>query len=168
MSSKQNRIFTTVLLSVYVLILAWIVLLKLSAIGEWKYLFCERSLNLIPFYYENEVGSHLEEVVLNVFIFVPFGMYLTMLGSDAWKAILIGFGLSLLFEAVQYVCTIGAADVTDLLMNTLGTAIGVGGYLLLRKLCRRSERLNTVLNVITCVAIVLFLLAAAVLLIANR
>ena len=167
MNSKRNNIFTIVLLSVYGLILVWIVLLKASTPAELKYLPCERTLNLVPFHYDVEVGTHFEEVVLNALVFVPFGLYLAMLGMKPWKAILLGFGVSVLFEALQYAFSIGAADVTDLLMNTLGTAIGAGLYLLLRRVCRNAERLNAVLNIVMCVGTALFLLAAAVLLIAN-
>lgn len=167
MSSKQNRFFTIILLCVYGLILIWIVLLKASMVAELKYLPCERTLNLVPFHYDVEVGTHFEEVVLNALVFVPLGLYLSMLGMKPWKAILLGFCLSLLFEALQYTLSIGAADVTDLLMNTLGTAIGAGFYLLLRRISKRPDRLNTVLNVVMCVGTALFLFAAAVLLIAN-
>lgn len=167
MNNKQNRIFTSILLCVYGLILIWIVLLKTSTITELRYLPCERTLNLIPFHYDIEVGTHVEEVFLNALVFVPLGLYLCMLGMKAWKAILLGLCLSFVFEALQYALSIGAADVTDLLMNTLGTAIGVGVYLLLRRICKRPERLNKVLNIVMCVGTALFLLAAAVLLIAN-
>ena len=167
MSSKQNRIFTIILLCVYALILVWIVLLKTSTVAELKYLPCERTLNLVPFHYDVEVGTHVEEVVLNALVFVPLGLYLAILGMKPWKAILLGFCLSFLFEALQYTLAIGAADLTDLLMNTLGTAIGAGFYLLLRRISKRPDRLNAVLNVVMCVGTALFLLAAAVLLIAN-
>ena len=167
MNSKRNNIFTVALLSVYGLILIWIVLLKALTLAEFIYLPCDRTLNLIPFHYDVEVGTHFEEVALNALVFVPFGLYLAMLGMKAWKAILAGFAVSLLFEALQYVLAIGAADVTDLLMNTFGTAIGAGFYLLLHHACARSDRLNAVLNIVMCVGTALFLLAAAVLLIAN-
>lgn len=167
MQRKTERIFTVVLLSVYGLILVWIVLLKTSTVAELTYLPCERTLNWIPFYYDTEVGSHIDEVLLNALVFVPLGLYLSMLGMKAWKAILLGFLLSLMFESMQFVLAIGAADVTDLLMNTVGTAFGAGIYYLLRRLSKRAERLNTVLNIVMCVGTALFLFAAAVLLIAN-
>lgn len=166
-NENRNRLFTIVLLSVYALILVWIVLLKASTPADFRYLPCERTLNLIPFHYETEVGTHLEEVVLNALVFVPLGLYLAMLGMKPWKVILIGFGASLLFETLQYALSIGAADVTDLMMNTLGTAIGVGFYLPLQRICKESERLHRALNIVMCIGTALFLLAAAVLLIAN-
>ena len=167
MNNRRNNIFTIVLLSVYGLILVWIVLLKASTVAELKYLPCERTLNLLPFHYDVEVGTHFEEVVLNALVFVPLGLYLSMLGMKAWKAILFGFCLSFVFETLQYALSIGATDVTDLLMNTLGTVIGVGFYLLLRRIVKDADRLDRTLNIVMCVGTALFLLAAAVLLIAN-
>ena len=159
MSHKRNTIFTSALLTVYTLFLVWIVLLKTSTVSELKYLPCERTLNLIPFHYEFEVGTHFEEVFLNVLVFMPLGQYLAMLGMKVCKAILIGFCVSLLFEALQFTLSIGAADVTDLLMNTLGAAVGAWIYLLLRRISKRPDRLNTVLNIVMCVGTALFLLA---------
>ena len=167
MHTKRSRAFTIALLSVYALILIWIVLLKASTPADLCCLPCERTLNLIPFHYDFEVGTHLEEVVLNALVFVPLGLYCSMLGMKPWKAILLGFAVSLLFETLQYALSIGAADVTDLLMNTLGTAIGVVFERLLRRICRDPERLHRALNIVMCVGTALFLLAAAVLLIAN-
>lgn len=168
MNSKQNRNFTIILLCMYGLILTWIVLLKASPVSELRYLPCERTLNLIPFHYDTEVGTHLEEVVLNVLVFVPLGLFLVMLGMKAWKAILIGLCLSFVFETLQFALAIGAADVTDLITNTAGTAIGACAYLPLRRVCKRTDRLNRTLNAILCSATVLFLILAAFLLIANR
>jgi glycopeptide antibiotics resistance protein len=167
MENRKNRIFTVVLLCVYAVLLVWIVLLKLSAPADLKYLRCERSLNLIPFHYGTEVGTHLDEVILNVLVFIPLGLYCGMLGRKAWKAILIGFGVSLAFEAVQYAFAIGAADVTDLISNTAGTAIGVCIYLILHRVCRRTDRLYRVLNIVLCIGTALFVGAAAFLLLAN-
>ncbi len=167
MKSRNTRIFTAVLFAIYLLILVWIVMFKASTPADLRYLVCERTLNLVPFHYETEVSSHLQEVVLNALVFFPLGLYGGMLFGKAWKTVLLGFGVSLIFETLQYVLSIGAADVTDLLMNTAGDAIGVCLYLLLRRACKGSDRLDRVLNVVLCVGTALFLLAAAVLLIAN-
>jgi len=73
------------------------------------------------------------QVVLNVALFVPFGM----IARRYWNrgpvvSILLGAGLSLLIEATQftrvwglYECSYRVADVDDLIANTAGAAIGV-------------------------------------------
>ena len=167
MANKKDRMFTIVLLCIYGLILVWIVLLKASSPAELKYLPCARSLNLVPFHYDTEVNSHLSETLLNVAVFVPLGLYLGMLGVRWWKTILVGFAASVLFEAAQYAFSIGAADVTDLLTNTAGTAAGVGLYLLLRRVFKHTDRLHRVLNILFCVGTGLFLAFAVFLIVVN-
>ena len=39
---------------------------------------------------------------------------------------LFGFGLSLAVETGQYIFSLGYSDIDDLLMNTVGTLVGVG------------------------------------------
>ena len=164
----KTRIFTILLTSVYGLLLSWLVLCKATLPGEWHTLVCERSINLIPFHYDTEVSAHLSEIVLNVLVFVPFGLFLSMLGVRVWKTVLFGFAASLAFEALEYACSIGAADLTDLLTNTTGALLGACGYLLLCRFFGNREKCNRVLNILACVGMILFLGLAAVLLIANR
>ena len=44
--------------------------------------------------------------------------------SSGFRAIILAFILSLTYESIQYVLTIGFPDVTDLIDNTLGAIIG--------------------------------------------
>lgn len=78
---KSNRLIP-LLFVVYLVILVWIILFKLQlSVGKLDY---NRSINLIPFYYSNSVGTqfHLKEVLENVFIFAPYGIYLCMLKNE--------------------------------------------------------------------------------------
>lgn len=66
------------LFAVYMVLLVWIILFKLQlSIHD---LDTVRNINLIPFHYENEIGMnfHLKEVLENIGIFIPFGIYLCM------------------------------------------------------------------------------------------
>ncbi len=78
-------------------------------------------------------------LVGNVVLFVPLGLFLPML----WKKCqnLVGFFLWLLpalimVELLQLVTRLGACDVDDLLLNTLGA---LGGWLLWKLLHLRSN-----------------------------
>ncbi len=168
MDNKKSRIFSIALLSIYGIVLAWIILFKVLPISEFKYLRAERSVNWIPFHYDTEVNSHLREVLENVLVFIPFGVYLGMLNINAWKTILLGLALSMAFEILQYVFAIGAADVTDLIANTAGAAVGAGIYLVLKRIAGSTGKLNLILNIAACVGTVLFILSAVYLLAANR
>ena len=81
-------------------------------------------------------------MLMNVFLFVPFGLALSFIfggktGKRILLTILVGLLLSVTVEAIQYFAHLGMAEVDDLIYNTLGTAIGSCVYplaLLWRKL----------------------------------
>ena len=126
--SKNNQTYLTAcLFAVYLLILLWVIIFKLNfSIDDIPYY---RSLNLIPLQ-GSAYGQISAEVKSNVFIFIPFGLYLTMLKGN-WSFLKKTFamaGVSLTFEVTQYVLAIGAADITDVIGNTLGGIIGIAIY----------------------------------------
>lgn len=159
------------LFGIYCLLLVWIILLKLSFSPEdLQALAGHRSLNLIPFHYEGDMRFarfHWTEVWENILVFIPFGIYLKLLNVPGKRAILIGFLTSLALEAGQYLGTLGAFDITDLLTNTLGTAIGVLVYGLAVKLFRSQDRANKVLSILALVGTVALLTLIALLAAAN-
>lgn len=74
-------------------------------------------------------------MLMNVFFFIPFGLFLPYVfcGSTTkrvWLTILLGFLLSVTIEVVQYLFTLGLAETDDVICNTLGTLIGSCSYLL--------------------------------------
>lgn len=97
-----------------------------------------RSVNLIPFLFVGDLlhpstslGVVLKNVLGNLAIFIPLGMLAPALWKrfDAWwKPVLLGLAVSAAFELTQYLFGLGASDVDDLLLNTLGAAIGSGLY----------------------------------------
>lgn len=169
-SSNKNEFFnlTNILFIIYCMLLVWIILLKLSfSIDDIMTLDRFRRINLIPFYYPNEVKSHFSEVIENLLIFIPFGIYLKMLNKGNKKTILYGFLFSLVLEISQFIFKIGATDITDLITNTFGTVIGVCGYVLLEKIFKNKEKLNNVLKILALVVTILFCIMMLLLIIAN-
>jgi len=104
---------------IYLLVLTWILLFKLGV--NFTYMNA-RSVNLVPFH-----GSlDLPELILNLVIFVPLGIYVGVL-FEGWtlvKKFSFFFLVSLVIEVVQFVLAIGAFDITDIIMNTVGGIIG--------------------------------------------
>ena len=98
-----------------------------------------------------------KETLANVAIFVPLVAYLSAFfpKKNFFFPVLIGFLLSLFFEIVQFAFGIGAADVTDLLMNTAGTLVGLLLYRLLERIVKR--RAVTVMNAVGIAAETLFI-----------
>lgn len=124
---EKQKFFVPVLFLIYLALLVWIILFKLQF--NINDLDTVRSINLIPFYYDKEIGTafHLKEVLENLLIFVPMGIYLQMLLPKCrfhGKLIIIA-GTSLLLEGAQYVLAIGRSDITDLITNFMGGLLGL-------------------------------------------
>ena len=164
---KRTKTFLIILLAVYSAARTWIVLFKMAVRLDDVGFGTVRAWNLIPFRYSEETSFHLTEVLENVIAFVPLGVYLGMLKTGAWKAILIGAAASVTLEALQFALGIGAADVTDVITNTAGTAIGVGIYLLLTRIFKNREKLDKTLVIICGVATVVMIILIALLIAGN-
>ena len=81
------------------------------------------SLNLIPF---SDGNFSIVGYLLNVILFVPLGFLVPLIfqNKDRLRSVLgLGFAFSLLIELSQ-ILSFRAKDVDDLIMNTLGTAVG--------------------------------------------
>ena len=85
----------------------------------------------------------VQQGVFNVVLFLPLGAFLRLYfrRGGVPGAILVGFAVSLLIECTQYTgnwflfpCPYRLFDVDDLIANTLGTALGVLGGPLLRRM----------------------------------
>ena len=146
---------------VYLLLLAWVVLWKLQLpyVGEGAL----RHIKLVPFAPTDEDGaSEPLEVIANVVLFVPFGVYLGLIARSWpwWKLAGVVAGSSLLFEGTQWVLSVGSCDITDLVANTAGGLAGFG----LLALARRGlqDRTGTVMTRVCSIGTVLFVLAAAI------
>lgn len=100
-----------------------------------------QDINLIPFttiagFFKAGVNSRfVVNIVANVLMFSPMGFCLPLLWrrwQPALKTIGLGLGSSVFIECTQLF--IGrSVDVDDVILNTLGVAIGYGLYALLRK-----------------------------------
>lgn len=147
-SGKQNTL-TSVLFVIYMLLLIGIILFKLpfysSEISDGI-----RVINLIP--YQGAISENgiilSHDIVYNFLMFVPFGIYISMLKND-WsfvKKLLLIIGLTFAFEVIQYAFAMGRTDITDIINNTFGGIVGIGIYAVLFKIFR--EKTNKIVNVI--------------------
>ena len=113
------------------------VLSVLAAVGfpSLSYLTVDFTVNVIPFGELFDFSmSYLSNMILNVILFVPLGVFLPMMSGKwkSWKyAVLTGFLFSLFIEIIQ-IFSFRATDVDDLMMNTLGAAAGYGIWYFIR------------------------------------
>ena len=166
MKNKAKSV-TIVLTTIYSFIVVWIILFKMSTLSEIPYLDHIRNINLIPFHYDDETSSHLSEVLENVMIFIPLGVYLKMLKITDAKAILFGMTCSLGLEILQFILAVGATDITDIMTNTAGTAIGVGIYAILSLVFRKSKKLDKILCILASICTMFLIALIALLLFFN-
>lgn len=166
LSSKKTSRY---LFYAYLLLLSWGILLKFETdLSFVTFFYGPRIVNWIPFAQPLVVNGKIvvAEMVFNTLFFVPLGLCLPLIKPD-WKSLQVlstGFLVSLLYEVLQYILAIGMADVTDLLLNTLGTCLGFLLYQLLIKLWKeKSRKWINILGLIF-VALPLFLLLVLVIL----
>lgn len=167
MGDKKQRYLTMILFTVYFLILIWIILFKMSfSFGE---LYSNRSINLIPFSSSVIVNGkiYINEIVNNILIFVPVGIYTCML-NPKWsliKKIAVSFFISSTIEVLQFVFAMGATDITDLIGNTLGGIIGIGIFYLFIKIFK-NKTIN-ILNILAFIATVGLVSLLLILILSN-
>lgn len=76
-------------------------------------------------------GIHWRQIILNILMCVPLGFLLPLLSARLcawWKSCLLGAGVVLLIELIQFVSKRGICDVDDIFNNMLGVMIGYGCY----------------------------------------
>ena len=98
--------------------------------------------NLIPFIYlfdYDNVRDIIWNVVGNMIMFIPTGIVLPAIYKKLncfWKVVAVGALISLCTEILQLPFPARASDVDDLILNTLGVAVGYGIYAAFRRLKR--------------------------------
>ncbi|WP_455662122.1 VanZ family protein [Pradoshia sp.] len=165
---NQNRL-TFSLLVIYLIVMTWIIVFKMSF--SFHELPNFRSINLIPFGGSTITNNQVDisEIINNVIIFVPFGIYLSMLKPDMKfiKKVILIAAVSFSYEIIQFIFAIGGTDITDLLGNTLGGIIGISLYSALFKFITKKYT-NRVLNAIALIGTVVFFVLFGILFFANH
>ncbi|WP_102273890.1 VanZ family protein [Cytobacillus massiliigabonensis] len=115
-----------------------------------------RSINLTPFetirsyiHVDDGIGTKLVDVNVwgNILMFVPAGIYLMIFKGRAINTFFVICGLSLGAEIIQYLFAIGASDIDDLILNSLGGLIGIVIYLVLEKVLKNGHRVKKLITV---------------------
>lgn len=158
---KDNNItdkLTNALFIIYLIALFWIVLFKLGV--RFSYM-QNRSVNLIPFseFLISNGKIDVSEIILNVVVFVPLGIYAGVLYKK-WtfgKKLFFFFLISLMFEGLQFILRVGAFDITDIITNILGGIIGLLIFEAIEKLFNNSVKSQKFINIIAATGTVLII-----------
>lgn len=162
---REKRV-TAAVFAAYLLLLCWLVLFKFAVRVE--NIPRLRSLNLIPFHYDQENSVHLREVVLNILAFLPAGVYFSEIFGKRNKLFVPGAValLSLTFEILQWLFAIGGSDITDLITNTAGGVCGMLLFWLMGKLFPKNRM--RIINILGIFIEALGLLFITVLILVNH
>ena len=144
-TSKTRKAICLTVFVTYILIV-----LKLT-IFRFDIHYYERQINLSLFtdlvnIYKNVgIKIFLRLFLGNIGWFVPFGFLLPMLlkKNSLFKIMLIGFIFSFSIEILQFVFRKGVAELDDLILNILGTAIGYFMYKLICKITSLRKKQQT-------------------------
>lgn len=164
MGSKK---LTNILFYIYFGALVWIILFKMQM--PFSNMGHIRSMNLIPFAGSVEVNGsiYIQEIVDNVLIFIPFGVFSSMraLTQNPLKRLVPSFFTSLVLEILQFILAAGITDITDLLANTAGGFVGIGIFYIFQAVCKK--KVNLVLNSLMLFGAIAMILLVSILILAN-
>ena len=154
---------------IYVIIISWIILFKMQFnLESLPYI---RSINLIPFAESVIVNGkiYFGEIINNLIVFIPVGLYIGMLEKNKKfdKKVIPIFILTLIFETLQFILHIGATDITDVIMNTLGGIVGIIIINTLYKIFKNNEKVDMVLNILAIICTIAVVGLIATLIIVN-
>lgn len=121
-----------------------------------------RSTNLIPFktivnFFNIEGFSFLRafsNTIGNIAVFLPLGYLLPLLTkkvNNIYKILCITVSISIVFESLQYIFYLGSLDIDDVILNTLGGAIGYTIYFYINKFTNSDKsmfKISLILSVI--------------------
>lgn len=157
---KLNRVILVTLFIIYIFILLFVIVLKFpiglakGTITTWLKggEITRISPQLIPFKtnidYIKNIHSFNDWFILNVtcniIMFMPYGILLPAIlkkkDNIGRKVILSGCILSVLIEIFQYITALGVCDIDDVILNTLGIALGFGLYNIAKNIITKLKR----------------------------
>jgi len=155
----SGYVLLVVLFVIYLVLLAWIVLWKLEVPWVGAAALRPRPIKLVPFLPSGDADASAPlEVLFNLVLFVPFGLYLGLFAPlwQWWKLASVFAGASLVLEVTQHLISVGSFDITDIIVNTAGGMAGVGLLALARRrfeartaaVMTRAYLIGTVLSVL--------------------
>lgn len=147
----KNKKLIKILFSIYILFLILFVVLKFD--GSFERIISLhnsiienekdgiRNINLIPFRTMSPYLSDITEpyafknIIANILVFIPLGFFISNKNpKNVFKALIICLGVILSIELIQLFFKIGFFDVDDIILNFIGSLLGVFISLFVRKM----------------------------------
>ncbi len=167
-SERVKRVLLVSAFALYVFVLAYLALYRNRIYvfnGVWTPL---RSVNLVPFkgileYIMVYFGWRVMDVNLlgNIVIFIPMGLYLRVFQADKkWTVTFLWvLAATVAIECIQFIFGLGASDIDDVILNSLGGLIGIFIYHAISRLFKEKKKVYTVLSTVSVLGAFILLLA---------
>jgi len=83
-----------------------------------------------------------KDIIGNILLFIPFPLFLFFFFriKNFSRLLVISIAASFLIESLQYLLNVGVADVDDLVLNTIGSLLGLLVLAAIRKLRRNNHQ----------------------------
>lgn len=115
------------------------VLLVISTTIIFRESHSEANCVLMPFdTYKSLYVKRVAQIILNVLLFVPIGIFGGVAIKRFKKVMLCGLTLTVVIEVAQLITKTGICSIDDTIHNTVGCALGCLIYLMIRNIYRIS------------------------------
>jgi len=142
---KKQRVICLRVFSFYILIVLYVTIFRFNFYYDERQLNLTLFIDLIRIFKNAGVGEFLRLFLGNIGWFIPFGFLLPMLSKK--KSLIFtmatGFTFSLFIETTQFIFYKGVAELDDLILNVLGTAIGYALYKIAQRIFKMKLQEGT-------------------------
>lgn len=88
--------------------------------------------------------GYAREILLNILVYIPLGLIFAAIFQESKhpiiRPVIIGLGLSVITETIQYITTLGITELDDVMDNGIGLLIGIGAFVVTEKMIRRKRQ----------------------------
>ena len=138
-----------------------------------------RSVNFIPFHsiknyimVDNGIGgTRMVDMNIwgNILMFIPLGIYLGLHSTNKSIVKLLSsiFLLSLLIEVIQYVFSLGATDIDDIILNLIGGFVGIVIYKVAEKYFKDDIKIKNFISILSIIVGLPIFALAMIIMIVN-
>ena len=123
---EKCKLICILVFSMYILIVLKLTIFRADVLYEERQINLTLFITLINIYRNSGIVEFIRLFFGNIIWFIPFGIILPILikRKNLFLTVAIGFMFSFTIETMQYVFYKGVAEPDDLILNTLGVAIG--------------------------------------------
>ena len=136
----KRKDISTALLGVVVALILWITILSREKLIGTPILYHPFHA-LDSFLKEIQKGRIGANFLGHIVLFMPVGFLVPVVTGweKMWKTVVLGVGLSLCIEIIQFITSRGCFDPDDIILNCLGCIIGYGALCVARELFAKND-----------------------------